>query len=349
MRDSIRKKAEQLEEKLLSGVAAKSVDHQDRDRPSDPCPVRTAFQHDCHRIVHCKAFRRLRGKTQVFLWPRGDHYRTRLTHCMEVSQIARTLARALRLNEDLTEAIALGHDLGHTPFGHAGEETMERLVPGGFRHEVQSLRVVERLENNGRGLNLTAVVRDGILRHSKGSGPILDVCDEELPASLEGQLVRLSDLIAYVNHDLDDAIRAKVLDESTLPGDLTGILGKTHSERLTNLVFDIVEHSDLEGDRPRIEMGEESAEALEELRAFLYRNVYYNGTVHREFSKAAGVLERLWEHLIGDLDAFYGEWPAALRDGSPEEDVRDFLAGMTDAYAIDLYQKVYTPRRWYVY
>ena len=268
---------------------------------------------------------------------------------MEVSQIARTLARALRLNEDLAEAISLGHDLGHTPFGHAGEETMERLVPGGFRHEVQSLRVVERLENNGAGLNLTAVVRDGILRHSKGAGPILDVDPSELPGSLEGQLVRLSDLIAYVNHDLDDAIRARVLDPSSLPREVVKTLGPSHSDRLTHLVLDVVEHSRLEGDSVGISMGEESAEALEELRAFLYRNVYYNKAVHAEFTKAAGVLERLWNHFVSDLDGFYEDvWPGAIRDGSPEDDVKDFLAGMTDSFAVNIYEEIFTPRRWYV-
>ncbi len=347
MKDRIRLRAQELEE-ALAPVAARSVECDARELEEKPCPVRTAFQHDCHRIVHCKAFRRLRGKTQVFLWPEGDHYRTRLTHCMEVSQIARTLARALNLNEDLTEAISLGHDLGHTPFGHAGEETMERLVPGGFRHEGQSLRVVERLENGGQGLNLTAVVRDGIQRHSKGSGPILDVEDEELPRTLEGQLVRLSDLIAYVNHDLDDAVRARVLDPGSIPRDLVRALGATHSERLTRLVFDVVEHSRL--DPPaRISMSEEAAEALEKLRAFLYRNVYYNAAVHAEFIKAAGVLERLWVYFNDDLDRFYSEhWPGALRDGTPQEDVRDFLAWMTDAFAVNLHEKIFTPRRWYV-
>jgi len=348
MRDDVRRRAQELEDRILAPAATRSATSDRRAVAEEPCPVRTAFQHDCHRIVSSKAFRRLRGKTQVFLWPQGDHYRTRLTHCMEVSQIARTLARALALNEDLAEAIALGHDLGHTPFGHAGEETMDRLVPGGFRHERQSLRVVERLENNGEGLNLTDVVKDGILRHSKGAGPILDVADDELPRTPEGQLVRLADLIAYVNHDLDDALRARVLDQSDIPRELLRALGRTHSDRLTRLVFEVVEHSRLD-DKPRISMGEAAAAALEELRAFLYRNVYYNKEVHAEFHKAAGVIEHLWEHFVGDMDRFYSEhWPGALRDGAPEDDVRDFLAGMTDAFAVNLHEQVFTPRRWYV-
>ncbi len=350
MKFDIRRKAQEREAVMLCVHATKSADHHnERERPEQPCPIRTAFQRDCHRIVHCKAFRRLRGKTQVFLWPRGDHYRTRLTHCMEVNQIARTLARALDLNEDLTEAIALGHDLGHTPFGHAGEATMQRLVPGGFRHERQSLRVVERLENNGLGLNLTAVVRDGILRHSKGAGPILDVPDDELPQTLEGRLVRLADLVAYVNHDLDDALRARVLTPEDVPTDLLKVLGDTHSKRLTTMVFDIVEHSDIGSDAPGISMSAAAADALDALRVFLYKRVYYNKDVHSEFHKAERMIEHLWEYFVEDMDCFYEiHWSGALRDGTPEEDIRDFLAGMTDAFAVSLHDEVFTPRRWYV-
>jgi dGTPase len=266
---------------------------------------------------------------------------------LEVAQIARTMARALDLNEDLTEAIALAHDLGHTPFGHAGEAAMQKLVPGGFRHERQSLRVVERLEHDGAGLNLTRDVRDGILKHSKGQGPLLTLPSELLPDSLEGQLVRFADIFAYVNHDFDDAVRAKVLRPEDLPDEIA-VMGHTHSERLTQLVLDVLENTNLDAER-RIQMSEGSARRLEGLRDFLYRNVYYNNAVHGEFHKAMSLIERLWEHFLGDIERFYVEyWPAALRDGSPEDDVRDFLAGMTDAYAVEIHEKIFTPRRWFV-
>lgn len=337
-------------EQSFSPYAAKSEDYNDsRTEPEAPCEVRTAFQRDCHRIVHCKAFRRLRGKTQVFLWPEGDHYRTRMTHCMEVSQIARTLARALNLNEDLTEAIALGHDLGHTAFGHAGEGILQKLHPAGFRHEVQSLRVVEFLERDGKGLNLTAPVKDGILNHSKGAGPLLDVPESTLPKTLEGQIVRLSDLIAYVNHDLDDALRGKVISVSDLPPVINDILGDTHSGRLTFMVNDVVRHTNLEKEH-KILMSAAAAEALGDVRTFLYKHVYYNDVVHCEFKKATKLVEQLFEFFMSDLERFYRDyWPTALRDGEPVDDVRDFIAGMTDAFATTTFQKIYTPRRWYIY
>jgi dGTPase len=339
---------EAREDKLLAPCAARSAAHRGRDREEPECPLRAAFQHDCHRIVHSKAYRRLKGKTQVFLWPEGDHYRTRLTHCQEVSQIARTMARTLALNEDLAESIALGHDLGHTPFGHAGEETLQRLVPGGFRHERQSLRVVEHLENDGQGLNLTLEVRDGILKHSKGAGRLLDLPTDRLPFTLEGQLVRLADVIAYVNHDLDDALRARVFVPADLPASVERSLGDTHSARITALVIDVLEHSEM-GANPRLSMSDEREAALEELRTFLYDNLYYNPEVHSEFHRAEGVLERLWSHFLADLDQFYDRhWPGALRDGAPTDDVRDFLAGMTDAFAVGLHEKIFTPRRWWV-
>jgi dGTPase len=340
---------EALERTLLCPRATFSAEGEaTRERAEAPCPVRTAFQRDCHRVVHGKAWRRLRGKTQVFLWPKGDHYRTRLTHCQEVSQVARTLARGLRLNEDLAEAIALGHDLGHSPFGHAGEATLQKLCPGGFRHEAQSLRVVERLEHDGRGLNLTAQVRDGIARHSKGTGPILALPAERLPATPEGQIVRLSDLIAYVNHDVDDALRAGVIEPGDVPALPGGGPGASRSERLTALVLDVLAHTDLERD-PVVRMSPEAAAGLEDLRAFLHARVYYNPQVHAEFHKAADLLERLWHFFLDDLDRFYELWPGALRDGTPEDDVRDFLAGMTDAYAVELHDRLFTPRRWTVY
>ncbi|MCU0663202.1 MAG: deoxyguanosinetriphosphate triphosphohydrolase [Myxococcota bacterium] len=344
---SPRQKTLARERLILSCHATRSDEHGGRDREEPICEVRTEFQRDSHRVQHSKAFRRLRGKTQVFLWPKGDHYRTRLVHCLEVAQIGRTLARALDLNEDLTEAIALAHDLGHSPFGHAGEAALQKLVPGGFRHERQSLRVVEKLERDGAGLNLTRDVRDGILKHSKGQGPLLSLPDELLPASLEGQIVRLADIFAYVNHDLDDAMRAKVLRPQELPADILS-MGATHSERLTNLVLDVLENTDLEIHR-RIGMSDAAATRLEVLRDFLYRNVYYNENVHGEFHKAMNLIERLWEHFVSDVDRFYEEhWPTALRDGTPQDDIRDFLAGMTDAYAVEIYEQVFVPRRWFV-
>jgi dGTPase len=344
-----REKTEAKEQKSLSAHAVLSSASRGRQRPEVPCPVRTAFQVDCHRIVHSKAFRRLKGKTQVFLWPEGDHYRTRLTHCQEVSQIARTLARALDLNEDLAEAIALGHDLGHTPFGHAGEEIMQQLCPGGFRHEQQSLRVVEQLENDGAGLNLTSEVRDGIMRHSKGAGPFLRVPLDQLPFTLEGQIVRFADLVAYIDHDLDDAIRARVLTPKDLPAEIVDILGKNPSARLADLVLDIAEHTNFTQEK-RISMSDDAAKTLEVLRSFLYEKVYYNTSVHAEFRKASALIERLWHFFISDIDRFYAEyWPSALRDGGPENDVRDFLAGMTDSFAVNLYEKIFTPKRWYIF
>ena len=347
MRPTPREKAENREA-LLCDLAAKSRHHRGREGEASRCPARTAYQVDCHRIVHSKAFRRLRGKTQVFLWPEGDHYRTRLTHCQEVSQIARTLSRALDLNEDLTEAIALGHDLGHTPFGHAGEEVMQRLVPKGFRHEQQSLRVVEKLENGGKGLNLTLDVRDGIRHHSKGAGPLIPTADTKLPFTLEGQVVRLADVVAYVNHDLDDAIRAKVVTPSDLPAHLFEVLGENHSKRITSLVLDILAHTDFEK-RPMVLMGEACLDALETLRRFLYENVYFNPRVLCEFDRARALLEHLFEHFTMDFDRFYDRfWPSAKQDGDPVDDVRDFVAGMTDAFAVNLHEKIFTPRRWYV-
>jgi dGTPase len=346
---TIRERAEEAERLALSERAALSSGAAaSRDREESPCAVRRAFEVDCHRIVQSKAFRRLKGKTQVFLWPEGDHYRTRLTHCQEVSRIARSLARALRLNEDLAEAIALGHDLGHTPFGHAGEATMQRLVPGGFRHERQSLRVVERLENGGEGLNLTRAVRDGIARHSKGRGPLLAIPGDQLPSTLEGQLVRLADLAAYVNHDLDDAVRAKVLEPADIPHPLLDAVGRDPATRLERLVLDVVESTEA-APGPRIAMSAAMAEALETLRAFLYDRVYLDESVHAEFHKAEDLLERLWRYFVEDLDRFYeAHWPSALRDGAPEDDVRDFVSGMTDAFAVGLHEQLFTPRRWFV-
>lgn len=343
-----RQRAEKREAQTLGPYAALASRHGGRGRDEPECEVRTAFQRDCHRIVHSKSFRRLKGKTQVFLWPEGDHYRTRMTHCLEVSQLARTIARGLELNEDLTEAIAMGHDLGHTPFGHAGEEAMQRLVPGGFRHEQQSLRVVMRLENEGRGLNLTREVLDGIGKHSKGTGKLVGVDPSLLPATYEGCIVRLADIFAYANHDLDDALRARVIERGDLPEIVEVELGSTHSARLTRLVRSVMEASSLE-DGAGITIEPRVAAALEHLRDFLFEKVYFNPKVHGEFCKASGLIESLWNHFLGDLERFYEVyWPTAPRDGEPEDDVRDFLAGMTDAFAVNLYERIFTPRRWYV-
>ncbi len=347
---NLRIKAQDRENRVLSVNAAKSEDYLNSRAKHEPlCDVRTVFQRDCHRIVHSKAFRRLRGKTQVFLWPRGDHYRTRLTHCMEVAQVARTISRALDLNEDLTEAIALGHDLGHTAFGHAGEGVLKKLHPHGFKHEVQSLRVVEKLEKDGMGLNLTEPVRDGIVNHSKGAGPLLNVPIQSLPSTFEGQVVRLSDIVAYVNHDVDDAMRAKVITQADLPGSITSIFGNSHSARLTYMITDIIENS-MDNTLGRIVMSSKVADALEEMRTFLYERVYYNEQVHSEFNKATRLIEFMWQYFMDNPDQFYSVyWKGAIKDGIIEDDVRDFIAGMTDAYASDLFQEIYTPKRWYIY
>src|SRR3954465_11846109 len=266
---SIREKLEDDEEKVLSPFAQKSRASKGRDRPEPPDPVRPIFQHDRDRIIHSKAFRRLAGKTQVFLAPEGDHYRNRMTHTLEVAQIARTVTRALRLNESLTEAIVMGHDLGHTPFGHAGEKVLARLMPDGFHHVKQSLRVVEVLEREGRGLNLSQEVKDGILKHSKGKGHIISDNQNLLAMTLEGQIVRIADIVAYVNHDLDDSIRAKVLAADEVPAEILDKLGRTHSERISRMVLDMVTSSRLEQKR-QIRMSEEVLGALIALRDFLY-------------------------------------------------------------------------------
>ncbi len=340
--------SERAEHAALSPHASFADAGRGRRRPEEPCPIRTDFQRDRDRILHSKAFRRLAHKTQVFLSPEGDHYRTRITHTLEVSQIARTIARGLRLNEDLTEAIALGHDLGHTPFGHAGEATLNDLVPGGFSHYKQSLRVVDLLERDGAGLNLTYEVRNGIVRHSKGKGPILTADLQRLPYTLEGQVVRLSDLIAYVNHDLDDAMRATIIQPWALPDSIVSHLGPTIRARIATLVSDVIQTTRLERE-PRILMSEPIHEALHELRDFLYEHLYENPVVHEPFAKARGVLTSLWRAYTGDPDWFYDEvWPECpevIRD-TPERAAADFLASMTDRYAVRLWQKMFVPKSW---
>jgi dGTPase len=337
---NIREQIEEIEKKTLSEKACLSFKSQGRLRPEQPHPLRTAFQRDRDRIIHCKSFRRLKHKTQVFLSPFGDHYRTRLTHTLEVSQIARTIARALRLNEDLAEAIALGHDLGHTPFGHAGEETLNELLPDGFSHYEQSLRVVDKLEYEGQGLNLTLEVRDGIVKHSKGRGEILDDDAESRPLTLEGQVVRLSDVIAYVNHDIDDALRAGIIKEENIPARITEILGKHHSTRIDRLVMDVVEASQKNG-LEKIAMSRKVYKTLMELRNFLYDRVYLNAAARSDLIKTGKIIKELFEYLRQNPGDMVKDYPEG---DTLERRVADFIAGMTDSYALDMYEKIYLPR-----
>ncbi|NPA49143.1 MAG: deoxyguanosinetriphosphate triphosphohydrolase [Thermodesulfobacteria bacterium] len=340
----IREELERLEQKILSPYATLSAKTRGRLRPEPECDVRTAFQRDRDRIIHSKAFRRLKHKTQVFLSPGGDHYRTRLTHTLEVAQIARSMARALRLNEDLTEAIALGHDLGHTPFGHAGEAVLNELHPEGFRHYEQSLRVVDFLEKDGRGLNLTWEVRDGILKHSKGKGPILPREQEHLAATLEGQLVRVADIIAYLNHDLDDALRGQVIKESDIPPECVKILGRKHSERINTMVRSLI-FKTLAADDGRLHLDEDVMHAMERLREFLFARVYEAPVVYQEFVKAKKLLRELYRYFLEhelpwDKEKIYQE------DTPLHQRVCDFIAGMTDRYALSLFEKLFIPHPW---
>ncbi len=332
----VRELSEKNEALFLSDYASKSSESKGRQRAESECEIRTAYQRDRDRIIHSKAFRRLKHKTQVFLSPEGDHYRTRLTHTLEVSQIARTIARALRLNEDLTEAIALGHDLGHTPFGHCGEYVLNDIHKGGFEHNVQSLRVVDYLERrrgNSRGINLTEEVRDGILNH-RG---VLDPC------SLEGQVVKLCDRIAYINHDIDDALRAEVLEMQDIPKRLLDEFGYSHSTRINTMILDVIHSS--EGQK-RIHMSNSKREALVELRSFMFDSVYLNTFAKREEGKAQGVVRELYRHFMKHPSEmpieFYDDY---LKDQSPES-IKDYIAGMSDRYAIKVYEKVFIPKYW---
>lgn len=342
---NIRRVIEQREKDTLSPFACLSVNSLGRDVEEQACPLRTCFQHDRDRILHCKSFRRLKHKTQVFLSPEGDHYRTRLTHTLEVSQIARTVARALLLNEDLTEAITLGHDLGHTPFGHAGERVLNSLVDGGFHHVRQSLRVVERLEKNGKGLNLTAEVRDGILCHSKGTGPVDAHCSLGKAKTLEGQIVRFADIIAYVNHDLDDAIRSGVIQRSEVPGEVVKHLGESHSQRINNMVWDLITASQ-NADEINIALSPIMLELITALRDWLFAHVYRVPSVHEDFRKAGRVLRELFEFFMENPQAMGGFGGVRLEGDSLAISVTDFLAGMTDRYAMKLYQQIFLPSPW---
>ncbi|MFC2157798.1 deoxyguanosinetriphosphate triphosphohydrolase [Acidobacteriota bacterium] len=338
---SIRERLEEIEKQTLSEEACLSEHSKGRGRGEKLHSIRTEFQRDRDRIVHCKSFRRLIHKTQVFLSPYGDHYRTRLIHTLEVSQIARTIAKALRLNQDLTEAIALGHDLGHTPFGHAGEQTLAKLLPG-FSHYKQSLRVVDLLEYEGKGLNLTHEVRDGIFKHSKGRGTILDRNLKNMPQTLEGQVVRVSDVIAYVNHDIDDAMRAGVLRLKDIPEHLITILGYWHATRIDRMVADVVT-STLEAGMKNISMSEEIEGAVSELRDFLYENVYFSEDSRAELDKTEKILTDLYRYITKHPGEFVKNYPEG---DSLDKRVGDVIAGMTDRYALGMYRKFFFPKSW---
>lgn len=335
---TIREKQERREHETLSAYAAFSDASRGRDHFEEPCDLRPVYQRDRDRILHCKAFRRLKGKTQVFLAPEGDHYRTRLTHTLEVAQNARTIARALRLNEDLTEAIALGHDLGHTPFGHAGERALNRVCPGGFEHHIQSIRVVERLEKDGEGLNLTWEVRDGIKNHQTAGHP----------ATLEGKIVRLSDKIAYINHDIDDAVRGHIITEEAIPEEYTGILGHSPRERLNTLIHDIIIESEGKND---ILMSETVSTAMTGLRAYMFRSVYTNPTAKGEEKKAEAMIEQLYYYYAGHTELLPEEYRYMIGElGEPDyRVVCDYVAGMTDRYAVQKYKEIMIPDAWNVY
>ena len=341
---SLREALEQREVEILAPQAAKSAKSRGRLRPEAEDDVRPAFQRDRDRIVHSKAFRRLKHKTQVFFAPAGDHYRTRLTHTLEVSQIARSIAKVLRLNEELTEAIALGHDLGHTPFGHAGERVLQSLVPGGFEHYEQSLRIVDVLERDGQGLNLTWEVRDGIARHSKGKHGVPVGADPAHRAStIEGQVARVADIIAYVNHDIDDAVRAGLLREGDLPPDRVSVLGKSASERIGRMVTDVVLQT-LDGGVTEIRMSDDILQATIGLRSFLFDAVYENEIATAEFKKASGILGGLWTRVREQPEQFL-DLGTVQKEGL-DAAARDFLAGMTDRYAVNLYEELFIPKPW---
>ncbi len=334
---TIREEMECLERTYMSPYATLSENSRGRDREEPECDIRPVFQRDRDRILHCKSFRRLKHKTQVFLSPQGDHYRTRLTHALEVSQNARTIAKALRLNESLVEAIALGHDLGHTPFGHAGEGMLNELCNGGFKHNEQSVRIVEKLEKNGKGLNLTWEVRDGILNHQTSL----------MPSTLEGKIVRLSDKIAYINHDIDDAIRAHVLLEDDIPEEYRKILGFDTRERLNTLIHDIIDHS---RNRNDIYMSPEVAGAMQGLRQFMFQSVYTNPIAKGEETKAKELLERLFVYYLKHIDVLPGYYLQMLEEGEENDRVVcDYIAGMTDQYAVAKYNEYFMPKSWQVY
>ncbi|MGN1114605.1 MAG: deoxyguanosinetriphosphate triphosphohydrolase [Oscillospiraceae bacterium] len=321
---------ENSEKSLLCRYATFSADTKGREIPHDKCDLRTEFQRDRDKIIHCNSFRRLKHKTQVFLSPMGDHYRTRLTHTLEVSQIARTIARALRLNEDLTEAIALGHDLGHTPFGHAGERVLNELAPHGFKHYEQSLRVVKYIENEGKGLNLTYEVQDGIVNHVNLNA-----------STREGQIVRYADVIAYINHDIDDSIRGGIISEKDIPNEITDVLGHSKSERITTLVTDLVNNG-----AEDLHMTDEVKKAFDSIHEFMFDNVYRNPRCKSEESKTYGLLENLYKYYCSNVEKMPKQFQLLADRFDKETAVCDYIAGMTDCFAVELFSDLFIPASW---
>lgn len=333
----MRESLENLEQETLSPYASLSAETRGRERKEPLCDIRPEYQRDRDRILHCKAFRRLKHKTQVFLAPEGDHYRTRLTHTLEVAQIARTIAKSLRLNESLTEAIAMGHDLGHTPFGHSGEYILNQICEDGFTHYEQSVRIVEILEKDGKGLNLTWEVKDGILNHRTAGRP----------STLEGAIVRLSDKIAYINHDIDDAIRARMFVEEELPAGYTDVLGHSVRERLNRMIHDIIRNS---MDKPQILMSTGMEEAMKGLRQWMFEHVYKNDIPKAEESKAQEMIARLYEYYMKHVDQLPMEYVLLMVNGEKKSRVVcDYIAGMSDIYAIDQFEALFVPKRWNIY
>ena len=328
---TIREETEAIERQTLSRYATLSENSLGRRVPLEPDPIRPCFQRDRDRILHCKAFRRLKQKTQVFLSPEGDHYRTRLTHTLEVSQIARTISRALRLNEDLTEAIALGHDLGHTPFGHAGERALNRLCPGGFSHYRQSLRVVDYLERDGQGLDLTWEVRNGIVTHTSGAWA----------RTPEGCVVRRADHIAFLNHDIEDAIRAGILKEEDIPAEITAVLGAGKSRRITTLVTSVIDHSDED-----IVMGKEQRGAYNALYSFLFQNVYQDSAAKKEEKKAEQIIISLYQYLKDNPEYLPEEYHVTAEREGIDRAVTDYIASMSDSYVMNVYSDLFIPKGW---
>ena len=332
---TIRQSLEQYEKEYLSPFATLSMNSKGRIRTEDECDIRPVFQRDRDRIIHSKSFRRLKDKTQVFLTPEGDHYRTRLTHTLEVSQNARTIAKALRLNEDLAEAIALGHDLGHTPFGHAGERALNNICPLGFEHSVQSVRTVDILEKSGAGLNLTIEVRDGILNHQTSG----------MPSTLEGKIVRFSDKIAYIHHDMDDAIRGGILTEADIPKEISSLIGETTRERLNFFVHDLVTNSQGKND---ICMSEKVDKAMKDLRRFMFERVYNNPQAKGEEEKAEQLMITLYEYYMKNIELLPQEYQRMMYDGEQKERVVcDYVGAMTDRFAIAKYEEIYIPKCWH--
>lgn len=329
---SIRERLEQTEKLILSGYACLSSESAGRVKPEKKCPVRTDFQRDRDRVIHCKSFRRLKHKTQVFLSPEGDHYRTRLTHTLEVSQIARTIARSLRLNEDLTEAISLAHDLGHTPFGHAGERALNDIVPGGFRHYEQSLRVVDVLENNGEGLNLTYETRNGILCHTKGKEA----------DTVEGRIVRLADRMAYINHDIDDAVRAGVIKHSDIPKDILELLGTTTTSRINAMVMSVIENTK----GAELKMSDEVQNAVTRLHEFMFDSVYCNDYAKHEEIKVPDLIELLYSYFLKNISLLPEELRSVSEKDGAERAVCDYISGMTDHFATEKFKELFIPGAW---